>query len=464
MSVSNLEETLNESARESTLSEIGARIREYEVKHVYLQYVTVQGRVLGKVIPAGHFGRVADSGLPWTYHSAGGFAVSRHGSTIGPSAIELAEGLLIPDLPTFQVLPWDTDVARVFCDHYHRLDDVERPGEPALSDSRLNLKHLLSDFRAHLGLDLRSGCEPEMSWFPDKDIPAPGPTSLPKNMGPSYSIAHFEQMRPVIKQVTRYAQALGLDMIQADYEDPGQIEMNFAFGPALSTADRLVTYRQICIQVAKEFGMLATFMPKPVPGIMANGCHHHVSLWDDDRAAIVVDHGELNECGRHATAGLLTHARGMTAIVAPTVNSYARFWEVGLFAPSSPTWGFDNRQGMVRALPGRLEYRTPDAACNPYLSHAVIAVAIRDGIKNRLSPGPALSGDTVASEDEAESFAELPKTLGEALDALQQDAVVCSAMSDELLQTFIELKIDEWHRACGAVTDWDRDMYLRYIP
>ena len=428
-----------------------------------MQYVTVQGRVLGKVIPAGHFGRVADAGLPWTYFAAGGFAESRHGNPIGPSAIELAEGLLIPDLCTFQVLPWDTDMARVFCDHYHRLDDDDRPGAPALSDTRLNLKCLLREFRDDLGLELRSGCEPEMSWFPDKDVAAPGPMLLPGNMGPSYSIAHFEMMRPVIKQVTRYGQALGLDMIQADYEDPGQIEMNFAFGPALTTADRLVTYRQICMQVAKEFGMLATFMPKPVPGIMANGCHHHVSLWQDECPALVVEHGQLNEIAGYATAGLLTHARGMTAIVAPTVNSYARFWEVGLFAPSSPTWGFDNRQGMVRVLPGRLEYRTPDAACNPYLSHAVMGAAIRDGIQNRLSPGPALSATRL----------HLRTTLGPSLSCPRHwvkrsrrctGLVVCSAMPDELLRTFIELKTDEWHRACGAVTDWDREMYLHYIP
>lgn len=464
MSVSSLEEALNESARETALSEIGARIREYEVKHVYLQYVTVQGRVLGKVIPARHFGRVAESGLPWTYFAAGGFAESRHGGPIGPSAKKLAEGVLIPDLPTFQVLPWDTDVARVFCDHYHRLDDEQRPGAPALSDSRVNLKQLLREFSDDLGLELRTGCEPEMSWFPDKDVAAPGPMSLPSNIGPAYGIGHFEQMRPVIKQVTRYGQALGLDMIQADYEDAGQIEMNFSFGPALTTADRLVTYRQICIQVAKEFGMLATFMPKPVPGIMGNGCHHHVSLWQGEHPAFAVDHGQLNEIGQHAIGGLLTHARGMTAIVAPTANSYARFWEVGLYAPSSPTWGYDNRQCMVRVLGGRLEYRTPDAACNPYLSHAVIAAALRDGMENRVSPGPSLGADLASPGDDAKSFSELPTTLGEALEALQQDPVVCSAMSQELLQTFIELKTDEWHRACAAVTDWHREMYLRYIP
>ncbi len=462
MSVTSLDGVLNESSRESLLSEIGARIREHEVRHVYLQYVSVQGRVLGKVIPAAHFERVAHSGLAWTYVSAGGFAESRHGAPIGPSAVKLTEGVLMPDLPTFQVLPWDTDVARVFCDHYHRLDDEERPGAPALSDTRLNLKRVLEQFSQAVGLELRSGCEPEMSWFPDKEIVAPPPMHLPVNIGPSYSVAHIEQVRPVIKQVTRYAQALGLDMIQADYEDPGQIEMNFSFGPALSTADRLVTYRQVCMQVAQEFGMLATFMPKPVPGIMANGCHHHLSLWDGDVPALTSAGRGVNELGRHAIGGLLRHARGMTAVMAPTVNSYARFWDVGLFAPTSPNWDFDNRQCLVRVLSNRLEFRAPDASCNPYLTHAVLAAAMRDGVENELSPGPAMSDPDFAAT--ASVFSELPTTLGEALAALREDEVVVSSMSDELLDTFVALKTDEWHRACGAVTDWHREMYLHYVP
>jgi glutamine synthetase len=460
MSITALESTLNAPSRDRLLRDIRTRIEADGVKHVYLQYVSVQGRVMGKVIPAGHLERIADRGLAWTYLSAGGFAESRHGGPIGPSAREVAEGVLIPDLSTFQVLPWDTDMARVFCDHFHRPDDLERPGAPALSDCRQNLKRVLAAFEDDLGYELRTGCEPEMSWFANGLVEAPA-MRLPMNVGPSYNIAEFENMRPVIKKVTEYGQAMGLDMIQADYEDPGQIEMNFAFGPALATADRLVTYRQICMQVAKEFGMLATFMPKPVPGIMANGCHHHISLWSGEDAVFADRDGGLNELGEYAIGGVLTHARGMTAIVAPTVNSYARFWEVGMFAPTSPTWGVENRQCLVRVLGPRIEHRGPDASCNPYLTHAVLVEALRDGIANRISPGPALT----ASQDGIEcAFAEIPKTLGEALEALQADSVVRSALTPELLETFVELKTDEWHRACGAVTDWHREMYLHYVP
>lgn len=461
MPTSSLEQTLGETSRDTALEEIQSRIREHEVKHVYLQYVSVQGRVLGKVIPARHLARIAERGIAWAYLSAGGFAESRLGGPIGPSAQECSEGVLIPDLSTFQILPWDTDMARVFCDHFHRLDDQDRPGAPVDSDCRQNLKRVVRAFERDFGMQVRTGCEPEMSWFPDGKVEAPA-MELPGNVGPSYNIGEFERMRPVVKQVTRYGQALGLDMIQADYEDPGQIEMNFAFGPALATADRLVTYRQICIQVASEFRMLATFMPKPIPGIMANGCHHHLSLWQGEDPALAGSDGRLNDVGLHAVGGLLTHARGMTAICAPTVNSYARYWDVGMFAPEAATWGIDNRQALARVLGGsRVEYRAPDASCNPYLTHAVLIEAMRDGLERKLSPGPALGE---APDPSAPAFADLPKTLGEALDALRADPVVTGALAGELLWTFTELKTDEWHRACGAVTDWHREMYLRYLP
>lgn len=459
-----LEDTLNEDARATALREVGARIREHDVKHVYLQYVSVPGRVMGKVVPGRHFERIAENGLAWTYLSAGGFTIDRHGNTLGPSAAALAEGLLIPDLATFEVLPWDPEVARVFCDHFHRADDEERPGAPALSDCRSNLKRVHADFRAEIGAELRSGCEPEMSWFPDRDTITASISQLPDHVSTAYHIGHIEEMRPILKRVTQYGQAMGLDMIQADYEDPGQIELNFAYGNCVDTADRLTTYRQICKQVAKEFGVLATFMPKPVPGIMANGCHHHLSLWRDDEPAFARSEGPgLNDLGLWAIGGILAHTRGMIAVVAPTVNSYARYWDVGQYAPTAPVWGIDDRQGIVRVLGTRMEFRAPDASCNPYLTHAVLLAAMRDGIVNRIDPGDPNPKETVVDPADAR-FPLMPRTLGEALEALSADEVIRSAMPEELYDTFFAIKQDEWERTCGAVTDWHRDLYLDYLP
>jgi glutamine synthetase len=465
MAVSMLHEALNDADRATALRDVEARIREHGVTHVYLQYTSIPGRVMGKAIPARHFARVAECGVAWTYLSAGGFASDIAGELIGPSGAAAAEGLLIPDLSTFQVLPWDTDVARVFCDHFHRADDERRPGQIALGDCRANLKRVHAAFQEEFGLTLKTGCEPEMSWFPDKDTITSDISHLPGHVSTAYHMGHIDEIRPIMKRVTHYGQAMGLDMIQADYEDPGQIEMNFSFGDALETADRLVTYRQICIQVAREFGVLATFMPKPVPSIMANGCHHHLSLWRGEEAAFADPDGPgINELGRHAAAGLLTHARGLSAVCAPTVNSYARYWDAGLFAPTVPIWGYDNRLCVVRVLGNRLEYRAPDASCNPYMTHAALLSAMRDGIVNRLDPGAPAALDAGPPSEQDALFPLLPRTLGEAIEAFEADEVVRATFPGELHDTFVALKQDEWRRSCGAVTDWQRDMYLNYLP
>ncbi len=464
MATGTLKEALGGAPREAQLAEIEARIRAADVKHVYLQYTSVPGRVMGKVVPARHFERFARKGIPWANVSAGGFTVAIDGTLIGPEAIACSEGILAPDLSTFQVLPWDTDMARVICDHYNAPAAPVRPGAAAQSDPRSNLKRLHDAFVQDYGLELKTGCEPEMSWFPSRDRITAEISLLPAHVGTPYHINHLEEMREILKRVTRYGQELDLDMIQADYEDPGQIEMNFMFGPCVATADRLTTYRQICLQVARELDVFATFMPKPIAGIMGNGCHHHLSLWRGDEPAFGEGGPEgLNQLGRFAVGGLLRHARAMSAICAPTVNSYCRYWDPGQFAPTIPVWGVDNRQCIIRVLGNRAEYRPPDSSCNPYLTHAVMLAAIRDGIENEIDPGPRYVAETAPTGDDS-AFEPLPRTLGEALEALAADDVIRGALPGDLYDTFFALKQDEWFRSCGAITDWQMDTYLRYLP
>jgi glutamine synthetase len=145
------------------------------------------------------------------------------------------------------------------------------------------------------------------------------------------------------------------------------------------------------------------------------------------------------------------------------VNSYARYWDVGQYAPTAPVWGIDDRQGIVRVLGARMEFRAPDASCNPSLTHAVLLAAMRDGIRNGIDPGPPNPKEHVVDPSEAR-FPLMPRTLGEALEALEEDEVVRSALTDEIYDTFMAIKRDEWERNCGAVTEWDRDMYLDYLP
>jgi glutamine synthetase len=394
-------------------------------------------------------------------------ATSRHGTLIA-SGPEAEEFVAIPDASTFAVLPWDRSFARLFCDLYTRPDRPSGGGEPLPTCVRSNLARAHAAFRERTGLELRSGTEPEMSWL-GADVEV---WSQP-NVSPAYHIGALETMRPVVTRVIAYATELGLDMIEGDYEDTGQLELNFAFDRCELTCDRLVTYRQVCAQVARELGVIASFMPKPTVGAMANGCHHNLSLWRGDEN-VFADAGDptlhLTATARHALGGILAHARGMLALLAPTVNSYARYWDLGQFAPSIVNWGFDNRTCAVRvSARGRLEFKLPDASVNPYLSHAAILAAMADGLQRELDPGRPQAGDSYAPEvvaaDEAErGFPPLPRTLGDALAALAQDEVVTGSLPAPLLAAFLEYKTDEWERFCGTVTEWHREMYLRALP
>jgi glutamine synthetase len=229
----------------------------------------------------------------------------------------------------------------------------------------------------------------------------------------------------------------------------------------------------VCAQVAREFGVIASFMPKPAVGAMANGCHHNLSLWRDGENAFEDPRNarlHVTETARHALGGILRHSPGMLAVMAPTVNSYARYWDVGQFAPSIVNWGLDNRTCAVRvSASGRLEYKLPDASVNPYLSHALLLEAMAEGLSQGIDPGPPQGGDSyddavVAADEAARGFGSLPRTLGDALTAMAGDAVVRRALPEALYDAFMEYKTDEWERFCGTVTEWHREMYLKALP
>ena len=394
-------------------------------------------------------------------------AVGRDGGLIA-SGYEREEFLAVPDASTFAVLPWDPTFGRFICNLYRRTDLPDRPGEPLATCVRGALSRAHGRFRAQTGYELRSGTEPEMSWLGEGISPW-----WNSSTDPSYHMGALELMRPIVKRVITYARGFGLTMIEGDYEDNGQVELNFQYDNCELTCDRLITYRQICAQVADEFGVTATFMPKPSETAMANGCHHNLSLWSGGEN-VFIDPGNpqihVTEVARHAVGGLLSNSRSMLAFLASTVNSYARYWHVGAFAPTIANWGFDNRTCAIRvSASGRLEYKLPDASVNPYLSHALILGAMADGIESEIDPGPPESGSSYTaavapSGDESPGFTSLPKTLGDALSATRDGPVPRDWLGQELLDAYVELKTAEWEGFCAAVTDWHRDRYLRAIP
>ncbi len=444
-----------------TVAGLEERIGDAKVEFVYYQFVSINGRVLTKVVPAGHLRRSLEKGVNFHGSAISDLTSDRHGNLLGGGLVA-EEFTALPDPETFQVLPWDTTVGRFLCRLYRRSDSAEAPGEPLATDVRGLLSRAHEGFEARTGFELRSGCEPEMSWLGDAiDVRSrPG-------VSPAYHAGSLERTRPIFQRVIRYAQAMGLDMVEGDYEDAGQLELNFHFDRAERTADRLITYRQICAQVAKELGVTATFMPKPVTGIMGNGCHHNLSLWRDG-ANVFAEPGRrelhVSATASRALGGILTHAAASMAVLASTVNSYKRFWDVGQFAPTRVDWGLDNRTCTVRvSANGRLEFKLPDAIVNPYLSHTLILAAIEDGLTRDLDPGPAAAGSSYES-GQAERFDPLPLTLGDALAVFESSSLVRGALGDPLADLYITYKRDEWARYCAAVTEWEREMYLEWIP
>jgi len=381
----------------------------------------------------------------------------------------------------------------VFCTVFHMREDKANPGGFMTADCRGNLRRLHAAFQAkHGGLHMRHGCEPEMMWL-HKGADgghAHGPTK-PN----AYHVDQFETLAPVFLKAIAYSRAMGLDMIQGDHEDAhGQLELNFMFDEALRTCDRLTTYRQICARVAREHDLIACFMTKLFIKMSANGCHHNISLWRDGAEQIVglrqdprpamddvftyrrggvntfldpqnPGHWLPSTLGRHAVGGILAHLPALTAIGASTVNSYRRMMDQGLWAPVYADWGFQNRTCALRvSAPGRMEYRSVDPMVNPYLMAAALIQAMDDGLTRALDPGEPEERNIYEAMEAGKQVRRLPSNLGQALDALDADPVVQSALPGDMLRLYREYKRDEWDQFNATVSDWDVARYLDCLP
>jgi glutamine synthetase len=490
--MSDLEAHVNAKGRGDLVKQVREKIKQLGIQYIYCQFVSVTGRIVGKGIPADHWERVAERGFQLVYGSTANLYVDRHKNYIGYGA-EASELVGIPDPETFVQLPWDKRLARVFCTCFRNREEKENPGGHLTSDCRGNLRIIHEAFKkAHKGLHLRHGCEPEMMWLKKGADGLPdGGFSKPN----CYHIDQFESLRPVFMRAIEYSRAMGLDMIQGDHEDaPGQLELNWMYDDCLRTSDRLTTYRQICAQVAREFNLVACFMSKPFMGVSASGCHHNLSLWhggEEKLNKLGHEHADLpgleenftyleggentfmprkgeakpGPIGLHCIGGLIKHVGALTAIGSSTVNSYRRLWDTGFWAPVYADWGYQNRTCALRiSAPGRFEYRSVDSTVNPYLMAGAILKAFDDGINHKLDPGEPEERNIYVAMAAGKKVKKLPMSLGEALSELEKDEVVKSAMPDEMYRVFTHYKRDEWEKFMCTVTDWDLKQYWDYLP
>ena len=446
------------------MKDLRERLQQQGVHTLLAQFTDLHGVAKGKFVPLTHLDDLLTVGAGFSGPSIWGTGLPR----TGPRSEYYARGAA----STAQALPWMPGVARLVCDGFVA-------GEPFEACPRQVLKRALAGL-AGRGWQLRTGIEPEF-FLLRRDgarvVPADDDDRLDK---PSYDLKSLPRQRDFLHALQTGLQGCGLDVLQLDHEDShGQYEVNFGFDEALASADHLMLFKLAAHTLAEQRGMLFSMMPKPFADQPGSGLHMHVSLWsgtgDDARnqfAARRADGSidpahELSALGRQFVAGVLAHSAALCAIAAPTVNSYKRL-VVGeslsgtSWAPAFVAHGSNNRTALVRTLPGRFEWRLPDASANPYLATAALVAAGLDGIDRRLDPGPACSDDLFAMplrEITARGIATLPRDLHAALDALQADEVVCGALGPTLCEQFIALKRDEWQRYAHHVSDWELQRY-----
>ncbi|HLV12109.1 MAG TPA: glutamine synthetase family protein [Trueperaceae bacterium] len=389
------------------------------------------------------------------------------GSSIdGYSRVQESDVLARPDPNSFEILPWADGVgtsARVFC------DIINLDGSPFEGDPRQVLRRNLERARER-GFSFYVAPEMEFFYFADGD---PSTRPEPLDHASYFDLTTADVATDLRQRTIHTLEAMGIPVEYSHHEDaPSQHEIDLRYTDALTMADSVMTFRLVVKEVALEAGVHATFMPKPLTGVQGSGMHTHVSLFEGDTNAFYDpdDEYSLSDVARGFMAGLLHHAREITAVTNQWVNSYKRL-VVGYEAPIYTSWARNNRSVIVNVPPikkgkaesARLEYRAPDPACNPYLAFSVILAAGLRGIEK----GYELADETVVNLyelTEAERIAEgidtLPQSLSDALDEMERSELVAEALGEHVFEWFIRNKRQEWMEYKTHVTTFELERYL----
>jgi glutamine synthetase len=321
---------------------------------------------------------------------------------------------------------------------------------------------------AKLGFTVMMGPEAEFFLFQRGEDGSP--TTITHDRGAYFDLTPIDKGEDCRRAIVNHLQAMGFEVEAAHHEvAPGQHEIDFKYDEAVATADKITTFKLVVRKVALDFNLHATFMPKPLAGINGSGMHVHQSLFRDGKN---VFHGpgeprELSSVALHYIGGLLAHAKGMCAVTNPQVNSYKRLVP-GYEAPTNIVWSERNRSPLAR-VPARrgdgtrVELRSPDPSCNPYLAFAVIIAAGLDGIRNALDPGEPVDKNVFAMshrEKRRLRIDELPSNLKEAVRAMKKDPLMREALGDHVFQHFVEAKLAAWHEYEATVHPWEVERYL----
>ena len=436
-----------------TKTELLKIVKQKNVRFIRLMFTDVLGFLKGFAITPDELEGALDEGMGFDGSSIEGFA-----------RIEESDMIARPDPSTFAVIPWRSEqnhqVARMFCDIY------EPSGKPFAGDPRFVLKRNLARAK-EMGFTFYVG--PELEYFYFKDAQNP----VPLDQGGYFDQVPLDVAQDLRRDTILTMQAMGIKVEYSHHEvAASQHEIDLRYADALTMADHVMTYRLVVKEIARRHGVYATFMPKPIFGINGSGMHVHQSLFKGEKNAFFDKNGKyhLSEIGRAYTAGLLKHAQEITSVTSQWVNSYKRLIP-GYEAPVYICWAQMNRSALIRVpmyKPGkqkatRIEYRSPDPACNPYLAFSVMLAAGLEGITRKYKLAEPAT-DNIYHMTEAErakaGIKSLPDDLLEAVKLTESSSLVRECFGEKLFEYFIRNKQVEWDEYKAQVTQYEIDKYL----
>ena len=436
-----------------TKEDISRIIEEEDVKFIRMQFVDVLGQLKNVAITASQLPRALDGMVSIDGHSIEGF-----------TSVNASDQYLVPDLDTFCIYPWRPQrgkVARLICDVYNT------DGTPFVGDPRAVLKRVVR--RAEkMGYTLNVG--PECEFFLFQTDEDGMPTTRTNDEAGYFDLGPLDHGEATRREICLALEQMGFEVEASHHEcAAGQHEIDFKYDEALRTADNIMTFKLGVKVLAQRSGLHATFMPKPIYGISGSGMHLNMSLFRNGKNVFYSPTGEreLSPEAYAFIAGLLAHVRGFTAVTNALVNSYKRLVS-GHEAPCYVAWSTSNRSALIR-IPShrregtRVELRSPDPTCNPYLALAVTLAAGLDGIERFMTPPSEVKENLYAMDEagrRAKGVETLPRDLNEALELMRQDKLVMDTLGEHVAQAFLRSKQAEWEAYNAHVSAWEIDKYM----
>lgn len=439
-----------------TKKDIIKMVEEEDVEFIRLQFTDLFGSMKNLAITSSHLPHALDNKVMFDGSSIEGFV-----------GIDESDLYLSPDLGTFALFPWRPQhgrVARLVCD-VHRPDGTFYEGDP-----RYLLKRVVSEADKE-GYTFQVGPECEFFLFHLDDNGLP--TTITHEQAGYFDMSPLDFGENARRDMVLMLEEMGFQVERSHHENaPAQHEIDFRYDEALATADNIMSFKLAVKTIAKRHGLHATFMPKPKSGVDGSGMHINMSL-SKDGVNLFQDAGDpcgLSQEAYHFLGGILQHIRAMTLILNPTVNSYKRL-VLGYEAPAYAAWSAKNRTPLVR-IPDtrgedtRIELRSPDPSCNPYLALAVCLAAGMDGIRNRITPPAGMDMDInrlTPEERKAYGIRRLPVNLMEAVEAFEEDPLMQKVLGEEACRKYAAAKRQEWEDYHAQISEWELRNYLLRI-